>query len=66
MDHEKYKNSVFNNLKEEEIFIHQNNIRSKDHNVYTENNKKRALDNNDDKRYICEDLISTLAWVIIK
>ena len=49
-------------MKEEEIYIHQNNIRSKDHNVYTENNKKRALDNNDDKRYICGDLKSTLAW----
>ena len=39
-----------------------NNIRSHGHVVYSETVNKVALSSNDDKRYICEDGVHTLAW----
>jgi hypothetical protein len=43
------------------IFKKQNVIRSYKHSVYSETVNKKALSFNDDKRYILEDGISTLA-----
>ena len=42
--------------------ITQSNIRSYDHEVYTEIINKVALNWYDDKRYILDDGIHTLAW----
>ena len=39
-----------------------NVIRSRGHNVFTEEINKVALSGNDDKRYIKEDNVHTLAW----
>ena len=54
-----YKDCLFNKtiLKREQY-----NIRSYDHEVYTEKINKIALSPFDDKRYILEDGIHTLAW----
>jgi len=54
-----YKETLFNNTK---TFKDINLIRSHKHNVYTVAVNKLALDSLDDKRYILEDGISTLAW----
>ena len=56
---EEYKECLFNKsiLRKEQY-----NIRSYDHEVFTEKINKIALSPFDDKRYILEDGINTLAW----
>ena len=56
---EEYKECLFNKsiLRKEQY-----NIRSYDHEVFTEKINKIALSHFDDKRYILEDGIHTLAW----
>ena len=56
---EDYKNCVLNKTTKR---IVQSNIRSYDHEVYTEKINKVALNWYDDKRYILEDGVHTLAW----
>ena len=56
--HEDYKKCL---LTGKEQLRKQNIIRSYKHEVYTEEVNKIALSANDDKRYILEDGISTLA-----
>ena len=56
--HEDYKRCL---LTSEEQLRKQNIIRSYKHEVYTEEVNKIALSANDDKRYILEDGINTLA-----
>ena len=57
--HKDYKNCLFTG-KEQLRKI--NVIRSHKHDVYTEEVNKVALSSNDDKRYILDDGINTLAW----
>ena len=59
LEFEDYKNCVLNKSIKR---IVQSNIRSYDHEVYTEKMNKVALNWQDDKRYILEDGIHTLAW----
>ena len=56
--HEDYKTCL---LTGKEQLRKQNIIRSYEHEVYTEEVNKIALSANDDKRYILEDGINTLA-----
>ena len=53
-----YKHTLFQKMSVEKQMVC---FRSRDHNLYTEHITKVALDGNDDKRFICEDGISTLA-----
>ena len=57
--HEDYKTCLFE-LKEQRRQM--NVLRSYDHTIYTETVNKVALSPFDDKRYILEDNINTLAW----
>ena len=57
--HEDYKNCL---LTGKEQLRKMNIIRSYDHEVYTEEVNKVALSAEDDKRYITDDGIHTLAW----
>ena len=57
--HEDYKTCL---LTGQGQYRKQNIIRSHDHEVYTEEVNKMALSPDDDKRYILEDGINTLAW----
>ena len=57
--HEDYKTCL---LTGKEQLRKQNIIRSYDHEVYTEEVNKVALSAEDDKRYILDDGIHTLAW----
>ena len=57
--HEDYKTCL---LTGKELLRKQNIIRSYDHEVYTEEVNKIALSSIDDKRYILDDGIHTLAW----
>ena len=57
--HEDYKNCLFTG---KEQLRKMNVIRSHKHDVYTEEVNKVALSSNDDKRYILDDGINTLAW----
>ena len=57
--HEDYKTCL---LTGKEQLRKQNIIRSYEHEVYTEEVNKVALSAGDDKRYILEDGIHTLAW----
>ena len=54
-----YKDCLFNNSI---LMREQYNIRSYDHHLFTEKQNKVALSPFDDKRYILEDGIHTLAW----
>ena len=58
-----YKNCLFTG---EEQLLKMNVIRSHNHEVYTEEVNKVALSPNDDKRYILEDKVHTLALVHYK
>ena len=51
-----YKNTLYTREKKR---INQNNIRSYDHQLYSETQSKTALSCNDDKVYICDDNIHT-------
>ena len=57
--HEDYKTCLFTG---KEQLRKMNVIRSYDHEIYTEEVIKVALSADDDKRYILEDGIHTLAW----
>ena len=57
--HEDYKTCLFTG---KEQLRKMNVIRSYDHEIYTEEVNKVALSADDDKRYILEDGIHTLAW----
>ena len=57
--HEDYKTCLFTG---KEQMCKMNVIRSYKHKVYTEEVNKVALCSDDDKRYILEDDINTLAW----
>ena len=57
--HEDYKTCLFTG---KEQLRKMNVIRSRDHEIYTEEVNKVALSADDDKRYILEDGIYTLAW----
>ena len=57
--HEDYKTCLFTG---KEQLRKMNVIRSHKHDIYTEEVNKVALSSNDDKRYILEDGIDTLAW----
>ena len=57
--HEDYKTCLFTG---KEQIRKMNVIRSYKHEVYTEEVNKVALCSDDDKRYILEDGINTLAW----
>ena len=57
--HEDYKTCLFTG---KEQLRKMNIIRSYDHEIYTEEVNKVALCPNDDKRYILEDGIHTMAW----
>ena len=59
IDFKNYKDCLFNKsiIKKEQY-----NIRSYNHQVFTEKQNKVALSPYDDKRYILEDQIHTLAW----
>ena len=57
--HEDYKTCLFTG---KEQLRKMNIIRSHKHDVYTEEINKVALSSNDDKRYILDDGINTLAW----
>ena len=59
IDHEDYKTCLF---EQEEQRRKMNIIRAYNHVVYTETINKVALSPFDDKRYILEDKINTLAW----
>ena len=54
-----YKDCLFSGKTEKRKM---NNIRSHGHVIYSETVNKVALSSNDDKRYICEDGVHTLAW----
>lgn len=54
-----FKRCLFEN---ETVYKKQNLFRSKLHDVYTIEMKKKALNNFDDKRFILENGIDTLAW----
>jgi hypothetical protein len=41
-------------------------FRTKNHDIYTVEENKKALSAYDDKRFILEDGVNTLAWGIIK
>ena len=56
---EDYENCLFTG---KEQLRKMNVIRSYNHEVYTEEVNKVALCSDDDKRYILEDDINTLAW----
>ena len=56
--HEDYKNCLF---ERQSKLVKMNVIRSRAHNIYTETVNKVALSCEDDKRYILEDRIHTLA-----
>ena len=57
--HEDYKTCLFNG---KEQICKMNVIRSYNHEVYTEEVNKVALCSDDDKRYILENRVNTLAW----
>ena len=57
--HEDYKTCLFTG---KEQLCKMNVIRSYKHEVYTEEVNKVALGSDDDKRYILEDGVNTLAW----
>ena len=57
--HGNYKTCLFTG---KEQMCKMNGIRSYKHDVYTEEINKVALSPGDDKRYILEDGINTLAW----
>ena len=59
ISHEDYKTCL---LTGKEQYRKQNILRSYEHEVYTEEVNKIALSAQDDKRYILEDGIHTLAW----
>ena len=54
--HKNYLDTLLNKTK---FTVYQNNIRSYNHQLYTERIKKIALSYNDDKVYICDDGITT-------
>lgn len=56
---ETYKNVLFN---QKEIYRQQNVIRSKNHKISTIQQEKKALSYKDDKRFILNDKITTLAY----
>ena len=56
---EDYENCLFN---KQIISCEQNVIRSKLHKLYTLREKKIALNPADEKRYICNNNVDTLAW----
>ena len=58
LTHEDYKNCLFARKPK---FEKLNNIKSREHNIYTEKINKVALSCEDDKRFICEDGIHTFA-----
>ena len=51
-----YKNTLYTH---EPKFVYQNGIRSYEHDLYTEQQYKKALSCNDTKVYICDDNINT-------
>ena len=57
--HEDYKTCLFNG---KEQICKMNVIRSYNHEVYTEEVNKVPLCSDDDKRYILENRVNTLAW----
>ena len=57
--HENYKEALFNNKISREM---QHRIQSNKHNVYTVQQNKVCLSPLDDKRYILEDGVRTLAY----
>ena len=57
--HEDYKTCLFNG---KEQICKMNVIRSYNHELYTEEVNKVALCSDDDKRYILENRVNTLAW----
>ena len=59
ISHEDFRDSVFNRTI---ISREQNIIRSRNHNVHTECQKKIALNPLDNKRYLIPDSIDTLPW----
>lgn len=56
---EDYKKTLFEGT---QLFTSFNIIRSRMHNIYSENVNKLALDRNDDKRYVDSNMIDTLPW----
>ena len=56
---EEYKQALFN---KKNIYKLQNSLRSYEHEMYSITLNKSSLCAYDDKRYICSDGISTLAW----
>ena len=59
IEHEDYKQCLFNSLKNYHVM---NFIRSDKHQLYNMRQNKVSLSSYDDKRYIKEDGISTLAY----
>lgn len=49
-------------LEQNEKILPQNNIISNKHNLYSNTTTKIALSANDNKRFVCEDRITTLPW----
>lgn len=57
------RDHYYNCLTKNEIYRRKmNNIASYEHNIYSVELNKVALDNNDNKRYILDDKINTLPW----
>jgi len=56
---ENYKDALFN---EENVYRTMNNIRSINHDLYCQEINKLALSSYDDKRYVLNDKINTLAY----
>lgn len=48
--------------REKRLIKNQHLFRNRLHEIYTESINKTALNGDDDKRFICEDGIRTLAW----
>lgn len=56
---EHYRKVLFDNL---EVRVQQNTIGSKKHKIITRKQTKLALSNNDEKRFICSDKITTIPF----